>query len=194
MLKFRPDLVRQPVRPHLVALKLVAPMLTSLIALTTSPVHAGLFSPRHPRITREATRLGDWRLDIARDPFAGSIACRLRSSDHHAFYRSGAVAFRFKRKWDVDEAVYRLDGGEPRRFRDDLPDLISRGAPVDRGPLGNAEEGIVWVPYANLTMANRITIEPRRDRTPRDFHFRGLVALHDIAVARGCHPESRFIE
>ncbi|NKJ02984.1 hypothetical protein [Novosphingobium sp. SG707] len=193
MLKICPDSARRH-QAALRAFKMLIPATALVASLFGTPARSGLFSPRHPQVTSEVTRMGEWRLDIARDPFTGRIACRLRSADHHAFYRSGAVGFRFKRKSDVTEAVYRLDGNAPRPFRNDLPDLIDRGVPLDRGPIGNADEGIVWVPYERLAEANRITIEPRRDQPRRSFHFRGLTALHDIAIERGCHPESRFIE
>ena len=166
----------------------------ALVAAVPGMALAWPFVPHRPNITTEATSLGDWRLDIARDRFSGEIACRLRARDHKAFFRAGAVGFRFRSAWNVDQAVYRLDGGAPRAFRDDLPSLIARGVPLDRGGMDNASRGIVWVPFENLASANAIAIEPRSDRRAVTFHFRGLVALHEIAVARGCSPAIRFVE
>jgi hypothetical protein len=167
-----------------------------MVLLTAFPGMASAwpFVPHHPKVTTETTSLGDWRLDIAHERFSGEIACRLRSRDHKSLYRAGAVGFRFKSRWDVAAAVYRVDHSEPRYSRDDLPDLIARGVPMDRGGMDNADAGIVWIPYEHLTRANAISIEPRRDRRAVTFHFRGLVALRDIALARGCTPESRFVE
>jgi hypothetical protein len=175
-----------------ITLPLVTALLVAVVA--AFPAHADVLGPHHPRITYETTRLGDWRLDIARDPFSGGIACRLRSGDHKAFYRADAVGFRFAAKWNVAQAVYRLDGGEPRTQRDDLPELIASGTPLDRGGMDNASGGVVWVPFETLRQANMIAIAPRPDRRAVTLHFRGLIALHDIAVERGCSPESSFVE
>ena len=151
-----------------------------------------------PRLTHSHVVVGDWRLDMVRNGFSGAVACRLHTRDGRAFYVSGAVGFRFAPGWDVGEAVYRLDGaassGGPRRTRDDLPDLIAQGVPVDRGAPGNAARGIVWVPYALAAAASQIAIEPRPDLRVHHFHYSGLRSLHDMGVARGCAPEGRFVE
>lgn len=165
-----------------------------LALAATGPVLALPFSPHHPKITHENIRARDWRLNIAKDPFSGEVACRLRARNHKAIYLAGAVGFRFKRKWSTAEAVYRVDGGDPRAFRDDLPDLVARGVPLDRGSMDNAGGGIVWVPYERIASANSIAIEPRRDRRAVTFHFRGLASLREKALMQGCTPESRFIE
>jgi len=75
------------------------------------PASALPLLPHHPKITHESTHLGDWRLDIARDPFSGEVVCRLGARNHKAIYRASAVGFRFKHKWNTTDAVYRLDGG-----------------------------------------------------------------------------------
>lgn len=164
-----------------------------LALAATTPTLALSFLPHHPKVTHTSTREGDWRLEVTKDSFTGEVACRLRVRNHKALYRAGAVGFRFKHKWNVDDAVYRVDGGEPHALRDDLPDLVARGVPLDRGGMENASGGIVWVPYERLSGANTIAIEPR-DRRAVTFHFRGLASLHDIALAQGCTPESRFVE
>lgn len=168
--------------------------LVAVIAALAGTAHAGVVPHLGSRITHETARIGDWQLVIARNPFSGGIACRLRARDHRAFYRAHAVGFRFSSRWNVAQAVYRLDGASPRALRDDLPELIAHDAPLDRGGMDNAGGGVVWVPFDRLRGANAIAIQPRPDRREITFHYRGLATLHDIAVERGCSPESSFVE
>lgn len=148
--------------------------------------------PRHPVLEKRKVIVGDWRLDVVGDRFSGKVACRLRAKDGHAIYRSGAIGFRFRSRWNVGQAVYRIDGGRPRVWRDDLPELVTSHAPVDAGGLDNPSAGVVWIPYRLLADANRVAIEARPDRRSRLFHFRGLKGLLATARERGCAPDVRF--
>lgn len=162
-----------------------------------SLVEPGLAAPvflHHAKIVRTKQRIGDWEVEISRDPFSERQACRLRAANHAAFYANGAVAFRFKSRGDLREAVYRVDGAAPRHSRDDLPQLLALKVPIDRGGMDNASGGLVWIPYDRLVEANQVTIQAQPNRKPSDFQFRGLRAPHDIAIARGCAPDSRFVE
>lgn len=149
--------------------------------------------PKRPPVDRHRADTGDWRLEIAHDRFSGAIVCRLRARDHRALYRSGAVGFRFGRGRDVGEAVYRLDGGDLRATRNDLPELFRLGTPIDTGGMANPTEGIVWIPLRLLGDANSVSIEPDPRHRARTFHFRGLKGLYELAQARGCPPDSRFV-
>lgn len=168
--------------------------LIGLCALAAAPAHAGLLRHKPSLITHETLRLDDWRLDIARNRFSGAIACRLRARNARAFYRAGAVGFRFDPAWDVAQAVYRIDGGAPRAMRDDLPDLIALGVPLDRGGMENSGGGLVWIALATLRPATTIVIAPRPDGRPVTMHIRGMVGLHDLAVTRGCASDASFVE
>jgi len=106
----------------------------------------------------------------------------------------GAVGFPFPKGWDVSKAGYRIDGTAPRRSRDDLPELIARNTPVDRGPVDHAAGGIVWIPYEALETAKVVTIQPRPDKAPRTRRLDGLAKLHDLALEHGCIPEHSFVE
>jgi hypothetical protein len=139
------------------------------------------------------TRLGDWRLDVARDGFSGAIACRLEMHHHRALVRAGAVGFRFPRHWDLTNAVYRLDDGAPRRSRDDIPRLLALGVPFDRGPIDNAADGWIWIPLAALDDVRTIVFEPRPGHSLTTVTLHGLSALYDQAQARGCTPDGRFV-
>jgi hypothetical protein len=173
----------------------LAALVLGLAMTIPSPASAlPLFGSKGPKIIKTKSRIGDWQLQISRNPFSGQIACRLRARNKNAFYMSGAVGFRFKRKWNVADAVYRLDGGAPQQSRDDLPELRALNTPMDRGGMDNASQGIVWIPFAKLMQANSVAIAPRRDRKAKIFHYRGLKGLHEIAVARGCASGNHFVE
>jgi hypothetical protein len=151
------------------------------------------FFPHHPPVVKHRTRVGEWQLDVARNDFSGEVSCRLRARNKRIFYQAGAIGFQFKRKWDVQGAVYRLDRGEARRWSEDLPELVRLGAPIDSGGLENASAGIVWLPWSRLRDVNSIAIQPRNDRKPSTFHLRGVRGLYDTALMHGCSPDSRFV-
>jgi hypothetical protein len=169
-------------------------------AASAPMAQAGVFHRAPSRVVRDHVRQGDWRLDLARDRFSGALACRLQTRDGKAIYRAGAVGFRFDHDWDVTGAVYRIDMGPVQTMRDDLPRLLALHTPIDSGSMDNPTGGIVWVPYEKLVSPSSdnktpvaIAIEPQRGKGARLFRFRGLAALHDTAVAKGCAPESRFV-
>lgn len=149
--------------------------------------------PRHPDMARSEVAMGDWHLQRTRNPFSEAVTCRLWARKSKAFYQAGAVAFRFPKGWDVHEAVYRIDGGAIQSWRNDLPELVRIGAPIDQGSVINATAGLVWIPWSKLADANRIAIQARPDRLARIFHFSGLKGLYDTAVVEGCAPDSRFV-
>ncbi|MBX9729755.1 MAG: hypothetical protein K2X59_00355 [Sphingomonas sp.] len=156
--------------------------------------HAMPFLSHHAKIVITKTKIDDWTLEIARNPFSEGQTCKLRAVNNRAFYANGAVAFRFRQRWDLSEAVYRLDGAAPRHSRNDLPQLLALKVPIDRGGMDNASGGLVWIPYDRLVEANQVTIQPQPGRNLTNFRFRGLRSLHDIAIAKGCVPDSRFVE
>lgn len=164
-----------------------------LAALACHAATAGLPASAHRlAVERHRTTVGDWRLDIARDTFSGLVSCRLRARNGKASYVGRAVGFRFKRTWDVAEAIYRIDGGPPRASRDDRAELIGLRAPVETGGMMNPTEGIVWIPFARLAAANSVEIVARPGKRSRTYHFHGLKGLLAIGQARGCRPEGRF--
>lgn len=162
-------------------------------ALLAGPVSSEVpFLPHRPHLVKYRTDLGGWRLEVTRNPFSEEIVCRLRAKNGEAFFQASAVAFRFPREWRVQRAVYRLDGGEPRATREDLPELVPAGAPMDRGGVENSALGLVWIPYLQLAEAHSIAIQARPDRAPRTFHFRGLKRLREVAAKWGCTSTSQF--
>ena len=145
-----------------------------------------------PPIIRHRTVIGSWRLDVNRDSFSGAVACRLRGPNG-AFYQGGAIGFQFGHRQNVTQAVYRIDRGEPRLSRDDLPELTELGTPLDIGPMTNPQGGVVHIPWRLLRSATSIAIQPAPGRRPRTFHLGGVRGLRDLALARGCMPDARFV-
>lgn len=150
------------------------------------------FTHRHAPIIRHRQEAGEWRLEIRRDRFSEEISCRLFARNHRMSFQGGAVAFRFPRGWNTTHAIYRIDGNEPRHWREDIPALIRIGAPFDQGGIVNPSRGLVWIPRVQIAEASKIAIEARPDRAPVTFHLRGLDGLYQSAVDRGCSPDSRF--
>ena len=163
------------------------------MVIAVGPAVALPFMHHRPPIVRHKVKVGDWQLDVARNGFSGDVACRLSSRNNHATYQADAIGFRFSRSWDVHDAVYRFDGGAPQQWRDDLPELVRIGAPIDAAGIENASGGIVWIPWSRMHDVNSIAIQARGDRKARVFHLRGLRGLLEVAVMRGCSPDSRFV-
>jgi hypothetical protein len=136
---------------------------------------------------------GDWRLDLSRDRFSGSVACRLRAHGGRQIYRAGAVGFDVDAP-DVMGAAYRIDGGDPIAARDDLPQLIAQHVPLERGGMDDPSGGYVWIPFNRLAKAGWVAIEPQPGARPKVVRLNGLVALHDLALQRGCAPDGVFVE
>ena len=141
---------------------------------------------------RHRTRLGDWRLTIAAGKFSHDVRCRLTGT--RMTYVAGAVGYRFARHLDTTEAWFRIDGGEARRWRDVLPALSQAQVAIDGRDLDAPTDGIVWLPVALVEDATSVAIQPRPDRRPRVFRMGGFAGVRDIARARGCVPEARFVD
>lgn len=170
-----------------------------LVCLAASMGAAALLCPapapaRVPHgVAHEGYHEGLWRLDVAQDRFSGAIACRLRAHRGRQIYRAGAVGFEVGAPSQIG-AAYRIDGGAPVAARNAVPRLIALQAPLDRGGMDNPAGGYVWIPFEALRSANSVAIEPRPGARPRVVRLAGLAALHDRAVARGCTPDTVFVE
>jgi hypothetical protein len=158
-------------------------------------VSAAVRLPLLPRSQSAKSRhaLGDWTLRIARNRFSGSVVCRLRSRNGKILYVADALGFRFNKHLDVMNAWVRVDGGEPYRWRNDLPELARLDVAIDGRNLDAPTDGIVWIPAASLADASQVVIQPRADRSPRVFRLHGFAGLRDIGRALGCDPETQFV-
>ena len=165
------------------------------VAFTSSLPGANLRVPglKRTHVSKRAMQLGDWKLKIETGIFSRDVRCRLADSKHHIVYAAGALGFHFRHKVNTLGAWMRVDGGAPQRWQDVLPELTRLGVPMDGPSLDNPTNSTVWVPATLLTDANRITIQPRENKSPRVFHLRGFAGLRDIARDMGCVPEGRFV-
>lgn len=153
---------------------------------------------RVPGLTRthvntRSMKLGDWKLKIVTGQFSRDVRCHLADPKHHIVYTAGALGFHFRHHVNTLGAWMRVDGGAPQRWQDTLPELTRLGVPMDGPSLDNPTDSTVWVPATLLADANRITIQPRENKTPRVFHLRGFAGLRDMARDMGCMPEGRFV-
>lgn len=153
--------------------------------------------PRLPRVpqgvAREHYHKGDWQLEVARDRFSGSVACRLHAHGGQQVYRAGAVGFAVGAR-DAAGAAYRIDGGEPFAARGDLLQLIALHVPLERGGMDDPSGGFVWIPFDKLAKAKWVAIEPRPGARAKAVQLAGMEALHDLALTRGCTPDGVFVE
>jgi len=172
------------------------PLLAVLaITFTTSLPGANLRVPglKRSHASKRTMQLGDWKLRIVTGNFSRDVVCHLTDPKHHIVYAAGALGFHFRHHVNTLGAWMRVDGGPAQRWQDNLPELTRLRVPMDGPSLDNPTDSTVWVPATVLTDANRITIQPRENRTPRVFHLRGFAGLRDIARDAGCTPEGRFV-
>ena len=139
---------------------------------------------------RHSSALGTWRLTVSTGKFSRDVRCRLTGK--RMTYVAGAVGYRFAQHLDTAHAWFRIDGGEPQRWRDVLPALSQAEVAIDGRDLDAPTGGIVWLPVALVEDATTVAIQPRPDRRVRVFRMSGFAGVRDIARARGCVPEARF--
>jgi len=144
-------------------------------------------------VAHELYYKGDWRLDVARDRFSGTVACRLRAHGGRQIYRAGAVGFAVGAR-NVIDATFRIDDGDPVAERNEVPRLIALHVPLERGGMDNPSGGYVWIAFDYLDKAGAVAIEPYPGAHPKVVRLTGLVALHDLALTRGCTPDTVFFE
>ncbi|WP_226019678.1 hypothetical protein [Novosphingobium sp. FKTRR1] len=157
----------------------------SLMSAPAAKLPAG----RPPRVQHYRKRFAVWQIDIAKDTFTGRTACQVHSRDGRMQVQGAAVSYRFPERWNVGDAMYKVDGGAVRASRDDLPRLIASGAPLDAGGMANPSAGLVWIPFDVVGQAAVVEIAPRAGAKPRTFRQAGLVQARDWAQAYGCGLE-----
>ncbi|MDT0507341.1 hypothetical protein [Novosphingobium sp. MMS21-SN21R] len=135
-----------------------------------------------------------WELLVTTDRFAATKNCRLRARNGEAFVDGAAIAFVFPKGWNTQGAIYRTGGDAPRRWREDLPEILRIGAPMDRGSVENPAQGLVWIPLRRLDGVNAIEIQPQPGKAARIFRFHGMKGLYQSALSQGCIPVSRTVK
>jgi hypothetical protein len=144
-------------------------------------------------ILKQKKSLGEWRLIVEHDSFSGERTCHLRSKNKKVLFVGNAVGFRFGRHKNTLDAWVKVDGAQAYRWRDDLPELSRLGVAINGASLDAPTDGVVWLPLARIEDANRVDIQLWQGKRPKQFHFRGMAGLRDIARETGCAPDTRFL-
>ena len=133
---------------------------------------------------------------MTKDKFAGQIQCSVYQGPKSApkvSYGQQSLVFHFRRKLNTLDAIYRLDGGQPKRWQDLYPKVIETGATLDGSSLANPTGGLVIVPLSELSGVHTVSIRPTPTASPQTFTIDGYSDAIEAARARGCKPESVFV-
>ncbi len=132
-----------------------------------------------------------WAVTLRHDAFTGQLECNMHSDDGRMLYQPSAVGFRFRHsRRDTLDAWYRLEDGPAQRWRDRFPTLIAAGVAIDGPGLDDPTDGIVWLPEADVSAVNEVTIRPTRKARPQTFHLGDFAALANAVRRLGCWPRS----
>ena len=130
------------------------------------------------RVPVERYREGAWRLEVRRDTFARTTACRLYRRD--ASVEHARLLWRLGARVDTGAAVWRIDDGEPRHQR-----LVDLPASVN---LPNPSDGRIAAPLPLLTGARALEARATPDAPLRRLELDGLDAAVASAARLGCDP------
>jgi hypothetical protein len=157
--------------------------------LVISPALVGVFVPVQAtaasfQVARGRETVADWRLTVAIDRFSGERRCRVSSRRSAAFYSRSTIVIRLSRTFDPSEAMIRVDGGVPIRWRDLMPEI----ARLDPGFAGDREGRRMPLPVELLKAARVVAVSPGFGRRARAYRIGGLNAAMERAAALGCRP------
>lgn len=144
-------------------------------------------------IATQRYALGRWQLQIRTDRFSGDVRCRLRSRNDKMLYAAGAVGLHVGGHSEILETWFRVDGGEPLRWRDALPELARLRVPMAGRDMDRPTDGLIWLPADMLESAHKIAVMRRPGRRPKTFRLAGFAELREAAVRLGCMPDRRFV-
>ena len=135
-----------------------------------------------PKVERR--QIGQWRLEVVRDPFTGKTRCELKAKG--MAYGPAAMTFRFTAHTDTFAAVYKIDDGPAVPWRANAMTLASRGVALQTDSLTNPSGGRVFVPTAALTGAQSVTIRTSPTAPTRTYHLDDLPTALAAAQSSGC--------
>lgn len=138
---------------------------------------------------RQRVAVGDWQLTVVVDRFSGERRCRLATRSGNALYRHGTIAIRLPGRSDRSQAVIRVNGGPPNRWRDLIPEL----ARLDPGFAGDRDPGMLPVPSELLKGARSIYVSPGFGKRARAYRIAGFEAALVRGVTLGCHRDAAFV-
>lgn len=142
------------------------------------------YSKGHERVL-----LGDWRLTVTTDRFSGERHCRLATRRGSAVYGRGVVKVRLPRAFDPSQAVIRVDGGAPVRWRG----LIFELARIDPGFASERDPQSLPVPAKLLKDAQLVEVSPAFGKRARRYRIAGSGAALERAAALGCRSDAAFV-
>lgn len=160
-------------------------MIASVVALAFWP---SLFGPPAPPAVQKY-RVAGWTAERRFNRFTGEVRCRLRRGS--VTYEGGLMTLRLGRRVNTANAVFRVDGGQPRLAADVRFEAVSLGADIHHDRLPNPSRGEVHIPARLLAAAGAVAVRPRADAGDvRTFRIAGLEAAIAAAAARGCRDQA----
>ncbi|MFP1133346.1 hypothetical protein [Asticcacaulis sp. W401b] len=147
------------------------------------------------KVRRKVYQLEGWVMTIQTDGFTGQPRCHLYSprtlSQGRINYEGGALGFAFDRDEPTQDAWYRVDHQNAKRWQDTYPELVKLRIPLEGGTLLNPSGGVVLIPEAELETAREVHIRLEDTQSPKRFRLRGFQKAKQAALDNGCDtPES----
>ena len=161
-------------------------MIGAAVALA---LFGGLFES-HPSERTQSFQVQRWTAEVRTDAFTGKVSCRLRAD--RVTVSRGDAAFSFGRGTNTSDAVYKIDGAEPKSERDAMIRVAMLGVRTVTSNPSNNSGGVVHIPAAELGGASTVAIRANRNGSPRSFDLRGLGAAMDAEAQRGCDQTLPF--
>lgn len=146
---------------------------------------------RH-RIDRPVTlhrKIGRWILDLTKDPFLGTVRCRLRAKG--VTVEHAAVIVQAPRSVNTFDAYYRLDSSPAVSWRVNGMELASHGVTINDETLDNPSGGRVAIPLRLAAAAATISI--RASERSRSYSFFQPKLDGALLQARGLGCGADFI-
>ena len=140
---------------------------------------AAAFGPARARET-----IADWRLTVATDRFSGERRCRVSARRGAVVYSHGTIVIRLRRIFNPSEAMIRVDGGVPIRWRDLVPEI----ARLDPGFASDRDGRRMPLPAGLLKAGRVVAVSPGFGKRARAYRLGGLDKAMERAAALGCRP------
>ena len=154
-----------------------------------SPTSHTPWFERH-KIDRPVTvhrKIGRWTLDLVKDPFLGTVQCRLRA--RNVTVERSAVIVQGPRNVNTFDAYYRLGAGPAVSWRVNAMELVSHGVPINDEALANPSGGRVAIPLRLAVSATTISIRPSERSRSYTVSLPNLDAALRQAKSLGCGPD-----
>ena len=138
-----------------------------------------------PENTRQ--QIGQWTLAVKHDRFTGALSCSL-TAPQMSFERA-ALTFRFSRRTETFDAVYRVDAGPAFSWRLSAMALAAHGVQLQTDDAANPSGGRVILPYSALVGGKTVWIRPSEKQRAWPFRIDDLASAVTAAKDAGCGTE-----